>query len=142
MHCCYLWMMSGTRGCAIPIFHSKQWKKKKRKEKYLKSGWVDTNGNCQRLVFTVCVSQHMHKTNLWKFELNRSSKLRDNYKRKNTLVTRSCVLSNACISRPQILNLGSRNHIHEKLLLSRKLLHFRGSCFSQCFVLSTSPHYS
>jgi hypothetical protein len=34
----------------------------------------------------------MHKiTNLWKFELNRSSKLRDNNERKNTLVTRSCV---------------------------------------------------
>ena len=55
---------------------------------------LDTIGNCQRLAFTVSVSQHMHKiTNLWKFELNRSSKLRDNYERKNTLVTRSCVLS-------------------------------------------------
>ena len=38
----------------------------------------------------------MHKiTNLWKFELNRSSKLRDNNERKNTLVTQSCVLSDA-----------------------------------------------
>ena len=53
---------------------------------------VDTIGNCQRLAFTVGVSQHMHKiTNLWKFELNRSSKLRDNNERKITLVTRSCV---------------------------------------------------
>ena len=40
---------------------------------------VDTIGNCQRLAFTVCVSQHMHKiTNLGQLELNRSSKLRDN----------------------------------------------------------------
>ena len=53
---------------------------------------VDTIGNCQRLAFTVGISQHMHKiANLWKFELNRSSNLRDNNERKNTLVTRSCV---------------------------------------------------
>ena len=57
---------------------------------------VDTIGNCQRLVFTVCVPQHMHNiTNLWKFELNGSSKLRDNNEKKNTLVTRICVLSDA-----------------------------------------------
>ena len=55
---------------------------------------VDTIGNCHRLAFKVGVSQHMHKiTNLCKFELNRSSKLRDKNERKNTLVTRSCVLS-------------------------------------------------
>ena len=37
---------------------------------------VDTVSNCQRLAFTVGVSQHMHKiTNLWKFELNRSSSI-------------------------------------------------------------------
>ena len=36
---------------------------------------VATFGNCQRPVFSLAVSQHMHKiTNLWKFELNRSSK--------------------------------------------------------------------
>ena len=40
---------------------------------------VDTIGNCQRPIFSLGVSQHMHKnTNLCKFELNRSSKLRDN----------------------------------------------------------------
>ena len=33
---------------------------------------VDTIGNCQRPVFSLGVSQHMHKiTNLWKFELNK-----------------------------------------------------------------------
>ena len=57
---------------------------------------VETIGNCQRLAFTVGVSQHMHKIpNLWKFELNRSSKLRDKSERKITLVTRSCVVSDA-----------------------------------------------
>ena len=36
-----------------------------------------------------------------------------------------------------VLNLRSRNHIRRKLLLSRKLRHFRGSRFSQCFIPST-----
>ena len=53
---------------------------------------VDTIGNCQRLAFTVGVSQHMHKiTNLWKFELNRSSKLRDNNKRKKSPLSHGVV---------------------------------------------------
>ena len=79
---------------------------------------VDTLGNFQRLAFTVRVSQHRHKTTkLWKFVLNWSSKLRDINVRKNTL------------GAPW------------KLLLSRKLRHW-GSCLSQCFILSTSHHYS
>ena len=57
---------------------------------------MDTIGNCQRLVFTVGVSQHMHKiTNLWKFELNQSSNLRDNNEKKKNLLSRSCALSDA-----------------------------------------------
>ena len=96
--------------------------------------------NCQRLVFTVGVSEHMHKiTNLWKFELNRSSKLQDNNgkkKKKNPSHTKLCAFR-CLISRPQILN-----QIRGKLLLSRKLFYFRGRRFSQCFILSTSPHYS
>jgi hypothetical protein len=96
---------------------------------------MDTIGNCQRLVFSLAVSQHMHKiTNLWKFELNRSSKLRDNNNRKKTPLSREVVYF-------QILNLRSRNQIRGKLLLSRKLRHFRGSRFSPCFILSTSPYY-
>ena len=46
---------------------------------------LDTIGNCQRPVFSPGVSQHTHKiTNLGKFELNRSSKLRDNNERGPT----------------------------------------------------------
>ena len=57
---------------------------------------VDTISNCQRPVFSLGVSEHKHKiTNLWKFELNRSSKLRDKNEIKNTPVTRNCVLSYA-----------------------------------------------
>ena len=104
---------------------------------------VDTIGNCQRLAFTVYVSQHMHKiTNLWKFELNRSSNLRDNNERKkHPCYTKLCAFR-WLISRPQVLNFRSQNQIRGKLLLSQKLWHFRGSRFSQCFILSTSPHYS
>ena len=104
---------------------------------------VDTIGNCLRPVFSLGVSQNMHKiTDLWKFELNWSSKLRDNNKRKkDPWHTKLCAFT-WLISRPQIQNLRSRNQIREKLILSRKLCHFRGSCFSQCFIRSTSPHYS
>ena len=50
--------------------------------------------NCQRPVFSLGVSHHKHKiTSLWKFVLNRSSKLRENDERKNTLVGRIFVLS-------------------------------------------------
>ena len=96
---------------------------------------VDTIGNCKRLAFTVGVSQHMHKiTNMWKFELNRSSKLRDsNERKKHPCHTKLCAFR-WLISRPQVLQ------IRGKLLLSRKLWHFRGSRFSQCFIPSTSPH--
>ena len=104
---------------------------------------VDTIGNCQSLAFTVGVSQHMHKiTNLWKFELNRSSNLRDNNERKkHPCHTKLCAFR-WLISIPQVLNLRSWNQILGKLLLSRKLWHFRGSRFSQCFIPSTSPHDS
>ena len=103
---------------------------------------LDTIDNCQRPVFSLGVSQHMHKiTNLWKFELNWLSKLWDNNERKkHPCHTKLCAFR-CLISRPQILNLRSPNQICGKILLSRKLLHFRGSHFSQCFILSTSPHY-
>ena len=46
---------------------------------------VDFIGKCQIPVFSLAVSQHMHKiTNMWKFELDWSSELRDNYERKTT----------------------------------------------------------
>ena len=104
---------------------------------------LDTVGNCQRLVFTVGASEHMHKiTNLWKFELNWSLKLWDiNERNKHPCHTKLCAFR-CLISRPQILNRRSLNQICGKLLLFQKLRHFRGSCFSQCFILSTSPHYS
>ena len=84
-------------------------------------------------------SQHMHKiTNLWTFELNSSSKLRDNNERKITPSLLEVVCFQMLLTlRPQILN-----QIRGKLLLSRKLHYFRGNRFSQLFILSSSPHYS
>ena len=80
---------------------------------------VDTIGNCQRLAFAVGVSQHMHKiTNLCKFELNRSSKLRDNNERRNHPCHTKLCAFRLLILRPQVLNLRSRNQIHGKLLQS------------------------
>ena len=101
---------------------------------------VDYIGNCQRPVFSLGVSQAMHEiTNLWKFELNWSSKLRDNNERKkHPCHTKLCAFR-CLISRPQILR--SRNQICGKLLLSQKLHYFRESRFPQFFILSTSPHY-
>ena len=47
-----------------------------KKEIYLKT--VDNFGNCQRPVFSLGISQHMHKiTNLDQIELDWSSKLGD-----------------------------------------------------------------
>ena len=71
---------------------------------------VDTNGNCQRPVFSLGVSQHMHKiTNLWKFELNWSSKLRDNNeeKKKNHPCHTKLGAFRCLISRPRNLILRS-----------------------------------
>ena len=57
---------------------------------------LDTIGNCQRPVSSLGVSQHTHKiTTLWKLSSNWLSQLRDNSERSNTLVKRSCVLSDA-----------------------------------------------
>ena len=51
---------------------------------YLKT--VDTIGNCQRPVFSLGVSQHVHKiTTLWKFQLNRSSSWEITMKEKTPL---------------------------------------------------------
>ena len=77
-----------VRGHNINVFHHLYYEDFNRLK--------DTIGNCQRQVSSLGVSKHMHTlTNLWKFELNWSSKLRDMNEIKNTLVTRSCVLSNA-----------------------------------------------
>ena len=71
---------------------------------------LDTIGNCQRPVFSLVVSQHMHTiANLWKFEHIWSSKLRDNETKRHSCHTKLCVFR-CLISRPQILNLRSRDY--------------------------------
>ena len=87
---------------------------------------LDTFCNCQRPVVPRGISQQMNNiTNLWKFELNRSSKLRDNNGRKNTLVIRSCVLSNAWFWDLKIKFLGLeikfKNHVTSEGAVSRNV---------------------
>ena len=57
---------------------------------------MDTIGNCQRPVFSLGVSQHMHKiTNRENLNSIGRQSCEITMKEKNTLVTRSCVLSDA-----------------------------------------------
>ena len=111
-------------------------------QKYCLFKDLDTIGNCQRPVSSLGVPQHMHKINLWKIDLNWSSKLRDNNGRKNTLVTQSCVLSDAWFGDRKIYFWGLEiklKYFSGKLLLSRKLCYFRGSRFSQDLTTNSSP---
>ena len=82
--------------------------------------------------------KHLVETNLLKTMDtigNCQSEIIINEKTPKLWATRCLIL------RPQILNLRSWNRNREKLLLSLKLRHFRESRFSQCFILSISPHY-
>ena len=84
------------------------------------SGQYKRGKDTGRPAFSLAVSQHMHKiTNLWKFELNWSSKLRDNNGRKKHPCHKKLCAFRCLISRPQNLILRSRNQIRGKLLLSR-----------------------
>ena len=80
--------------------------------------------NCQRLAFTVCVSQH----NYAKVQTceNLSSIGRRNCEIIMKCHTKLCAYR-CLISKPHILNLRSRNQTHGKLLLSQKLHYLRGS---------------
>ena len=87
---------------------------------------LDDIGNCQRPVFSLCVSQHVHKrTNLLKFELNLLLKLQDNSERKNTINchTKMCAFR----ERPQNLILRYRNQIRGKLLVSQNYVTSEGA---------------
>ena len=77
-------------------------------------------------------------TNLWKFELNWSSELRDNNDRKNNPCHTKMCAFRCLISRPQNLILSSRNEIRVDWLLSRKLRYFRGSRSHNVVLLPTA----
>ena len=70
---------------------------------------------------------------------NWSSTLRDNNERKNTNVTRSCVLS-CLISEPQNLNRRSRNQIPEKTTsFSKTTLLQRERFLTMFYTINSSP---
>ena len=95
-----------------------------------------TIGSCQRPVFSLGVSQHIHKlTNLWKFELNWSSKFGENGKRKNTLVGQMCVLSD----RNKRLIARSLNILVGSYLFSKTTLLQRESFPTMFCTINSSP---
>ena len=105
---------------------------------------LDTFGNCQRLVFSLGVSQHMHTQKTCENLSSIGRRCCEITMKEKTPMSHQvvCFQMLQMILRPQILNLRSGNQISGKVFLSQKLLHFRGSRFSQCFILPTSPHYS
>ena len=63
------------------------------------------------------------------------------WRKKHPCHTKLCAFR-CLISRPQNRILRSLNQIRGKLIIFQKLRFFRGSHFSQCFILSTAPHFS
>ena len=97
----------------------------------------------QRPVFSLGVSQYMYKiTDHWKFWLKLSSKLWKNKERKHSLCTNLCAFRYLKWASVCWLQAWSLLYLREKLPLSQKLHCFLGSCFSQCFTLSTALHCS
>ena len=94
---------------------------------------LDTIGNCQRPVFSLGVSQHMHN--------------------KQTCETLSSICRQSCemimkektplsyeVVCFQMLDFETSNS-NSEVSKSNSLHFFRGSRFSQCFILSTAPYY-
>ena len=90
------------------------------------------------------VSQHMHKiTNLWKFELNRSSISCEIIMKENPALSHFVCAFRCSISRPQnhpILR--SRNQIRGKLLISQKLYVTSEGAVSHNVLYYQQLHYS
>ena len=102
---------------------------------------LDTIGNCQRPVFSLAVSQHMHTcTNNKPVKIWAQSVISYEIimREKNTLVT-------VCIKIIDFETTNSKSEvskfeIHRKILLSRKLRYFRGSRFLTLFyTINSSP---
>ena len=83
---------------------------------------LDTIGNCKRLAFAVASA-------FWCFW---SLAVKHNVLLEHPCHTKLYVFR-CLISKPQILNLRSRNQIRGNFILSRKLHYFRGNLFSRCF---------
>ena len=103
---------------------------------------LDTIGNCQRQVFSLRVSQHMHK-------LTNCGNLSSICRQSCEIVMKETTPLSGKVVCVQMLYFETSNSKSEatkskswNIILSRKLHHFSGSRFSQCFIPSTSPHYS
>ena len=100
---------------------------------YLKGRY--TFGNSQRPLFSLGVSQHKHKiTSGWKFELKFNQSCEKMMREKTPLLDEF-----VCFQiRIKDFWLEVFYYFSEKLPLSQNLCYFRGSRFSQCFILSTA----
>ena len=94
--------------------------------------WPDRFGNCQRPVFSLGVSQHMHQI------------LPKKVARKCLLKKKTLLHKFYCFQMPEkgfkfkvFLRL---KYFSEKLPISSKMRYSRGSRFSQCFILSRALH--
>ena len=87
-----------------------------------------TKGSCQRPVFSLGVSQNMHKiTNLWKRGLIWSLKLQDSNERKTPFMHNNvCAILETQSPQLKSFNIWLRNYF-----FPQKLCNFRGSHFSQ-----------
>ena len=106
---------------------------------YLPLKALDTFGNCQRPVFLLDVYSilKMHRiTNLWKFELNWSSKLQDNNEEKKHPGHTKCVLLDVWFRDLTIFwGLEFKFEWKIKSFSKTTIRYFRESRFSQCFIL-------
>ena len=104
---------------------------------------LDTISNCQKPVFSLGVSHHMHKiTTCENFSSIGRRSCEITMKKiitfSHEVVCFQMLYFETSSSKSEV----SKSHSWKITFFSRKLRHFRGSCFSQCFILSPSPHYS
>ena len=105
----------------------------KQVETCLIKGTVDIFGSCRRPVVSLLVFQHYAQKLVVKVPRNPGT--------KHSCRT-SCVLSDAFNLRPRLSSRIKFKYFSGKLLLPQRLRYFRGSRFSQCFILSTALHRS
>ena len=99
---------------------------------------LHTYGNCQIPVFSHLVNLNIC-TKLCLFELNWSSILRNNNGGRITLVTRSCMLSDAWSRDLKILFWGLEIKVKVTFLLSKTTLHQREPFLTKLFTINSSP---
>ena len=101
---------------------------------------LDTFDNCQTPVFSLGVSQHMHKTtNLWTFLIKVIEVARDKWKKKRPFCTILCAFR--CLKNASFLktfNIWVRNHLFLKNFVTSEGAVFHNVLYYQQLSI---PHY-